>query len=399
MQKRSLSSSETNVAALDWNSIFITGMLRSGTTLFDKLLNRHPLLNVVSQPFFSLYSITKAAYNDAFGFRGLPLTPKFMERHNPNTPSFDQWLRSSYIQDGLLRAIEEGSTTAKGQGTPLLRGRALRLHPGSFFSIWKQLHAHVLDSYGAPGRGGYMGSKEVLCEEFVPYLADHGSKCFIIVRDPRAVVASLNSGEYQRRVGDTYPILLNVRNWRKSVAYALWAKKQRNILCVRYEDVVCDCGSVLDRVASHLGISDFSTDWYVDGIEDQDGTKWKGNSSFSEMEFIDSASMDKWRNILDPGIIRLIESCTYPELLALGYIPDSNMWTPLEASNYVEDLAKTRAEYSKIYGFTSANIDAELARYNHLMSPSSLNHTLCQELFIFEEAYLALKDAIAHMPR
>ena len=82
------------------------------------------------------------------------------------------------------------------------------------------------------------GSKEVIFEEFLQYLLRQGVKCILVLRDPRDVLASSYFGKGQEFSGSPRPFFWMVRNWRKSVAFALELAGNENLLVLRYEDLV-----------------------------------------------------------------------------------------------------------------------------------------------------------------
>lgn len=374
--------------------LFVTGMLRSGTTLMDKLLNTHPQLRVASQPFFAFYARSKLEFLGPDSRQVLPITPQFMEPAKQRA-GFMHWLDETTITGLALDDIQRTCTGAKGQSAPRLVGRRYALRPDRFLGLWRQLHGHVAEAYGVPAAGGYVGSKEVMCEEFVPHMLSQGLRCVLIVRDPRSVLASLNNGSYRAGVGDTYPILLNLRNWRKSAAYCLWGRNRPGMLVLRYEELVQDLDQALGRVAAHLGIEPFDVRWYADGILDQEGARWGGNSSFVKKERPDAQGTERWSELLDEATVRFIEFCTYPELLALGYTPRAlRDWDPAAARTFREDTTQLRREYVPEYGLNDANLEGELRRRELLLTHATPDADVRGSYFIFDEAYAALRERV-----
>jgi hypothetical protein len=93
----------------------------------------------------------------------------------------------------------------------------------------------------------YVGGKETLWEEMLPFLLERGAAGVIILRDPRDVLASLNHGRGAEYGGRLKPTLFNIRNWRKSAAFALHLERHPRFLWLRYEDLVTRPREVLDR--------------------------------------------------------------------------------------------------------------------------------------------------------
>src|SRR5262249_44963629 len=86
---------------------------------------------------------------------------------------------------------------------------------------------------GAP----WAGAKETPCQELIPAFLAAGWRCLLVVRDPRDVLTSLNSGAGERHAGAPKPTFFNLRQWRKSVAVGLAFAGHPGLRLVRYEDI------------------------------------------------------------------------------------------------------------------------------------------------------------------
>src|SRR5205807_9875042 len=124
----------------------------------------------------------------------------------------------------------------------------------------------------------WFGSKETICEEYVPALLDVGFRCAITLRDPRDVLASLNYGRGHAFGGARKPLLFNARSWRKSVAVALAMEEHRQFRWCRYEDLVTDAPATLTRIAP-AAIHNTAV---TGEVRDESGKPWPGNSSHAE---------------------------------------------------------------------------------------------------------------------
>ena len=58
-----------------------------------------------------------------------------------------------------------------------------------------------------------IGSKEIFCEEYIPYFLSNGVKVILLIRDPRDIITSLNFGKGADFTGEIRPTLFNIRNW------------------------------------------------------------------------------------------------------------------------------------------------------------------------------------------
>lgn len=261
--------------------LLVTGMLRSGTTLVEKLLASHPEMAILGQPFHQLYVDAKA---DFFRHLGLPV---------PHYPLGDLFREDRYRPEQLAEF----------------------LHRHRFA---ERMAATIRATAGAP-EADVVGSKEVLVEEFLPHLLDHGFRAVLVLRDPRDVLASLRAAGAERHVGRPRPALLDLRNWRKSVHFARRLEGHPRFLMVRYEDLVQRPGHTLARLTDWLGVVPFPDDAATAPLRGQDGRPWRGNSSHGELAAVSSASVGRFATRLEPATVRFVEAVCGPEMAVLGY--------------------------------------------------------------------------------
>src|SRR5690606_3991862 len=104
------------------------------------------------------------------------------------------------------------------------------------------------------------------------------------------------------------PTLFNIRNWRKSVAFGIEMSGNENFMQIKYEDLITSPETILNKIASFLELSSYELDYIKQGIKDEYGNDWKGNSSFSEFNFIDASSAGGYKKKLNKTAIEYIES-------------------------------------------------------------------------------------------
>ena len=300
--------------------IFVTGMLRCGTTLVEKLLANHPDVSLLAQPFPFLFLDAKRAFLQSIGRGGdlYPLGDLFLETGFTNA-DFTRFLATyAPTRDALLDSFDRMAGYS-GQRTrfPAERVRAVvnGLGPGDFAATLEQLYREL----GHRESARWFGGKDNLCEEFLPYLIDRGAVCILVVRDPRDMLASLNHGRGEEFGGKAKPTLFNLRHWRKSVAFALHLEDHPRFISLRYEDVVADPIAPLNRVAEVLQIAPFTPQMFAGGIKDQAGAPWEGNSSHATARGLDSSSVGAYRRVLPPEVTAYTEAVCYPEMRHLGY--------------------------------------------------------------------------------
>jgi hypothetical protein len=301
--------------------LFVTGMQRSGTTLLAKLLDRHPGLSILSQPFPYLFYYAKRAFLRTLGDgeARYPLGTVFLEDRY-SAADFSAFLREIRIDAATVGRLFEEMRSFSGQYTradPTILADALeRLDPGDLHHVAGQLYR----SLSARPDARWFGGKETTCEEFLPYLLGRGGSAVVILRDPRDVLASLNHGLGPRFAGLPKPTLFNARAWRKSVAFALHLEGHPGFLWLRYEDLVTRPLDCLDRIAATLGVDPFTDAMLTGGA-------WPGNSShLPPRQGFTAESVNGFRGLLSPDVVAYLEATCHPELRYLGY-PISVQWS------------------------------------------------------------------------
>lgn len=341
---------------MDGSPLFLTGMQRSGTTLLERLLG------LLSQPFPLLFVEAKRDFLRGLGRSGVryPLGHLFLEDgYRPE--DFHRHLEKPRFDGPRLRRIFEEMQGFSGQYTRVDPADIPPLPPSGFADLVAGLYRALSTA----------GSKETICEEFLPYFLDHGWKCALILRDPRDVVASLNHGRGPEYGGRLKPTLFNVRNWRKSVAHALHLEGRPGFVWLRYEDLVADPAAALRA----FGLSDFE----IPG--------WTGNSSHGERIGVSAESVGAYQKVLDPGVARFIEAACLPEMRLLGY-PVS-----LEA----DEAPGVLRDFKEPYEITREGMEGDIADDGNEIRRLELlgeeTDAAVRPWFLFERAHTRLKES------
>lgn len=373
------------------STLLVTGMQRSGTTLLEKLLTCHPQISLLSQPFPFLFLEAKREFFRRRGWEisAYPLGPLFVESRYGEKDLLKH-LESWQVDAAALRKVFAAMEGFSGQYTrfdPVDLERVLgRLVPDELAVVLSYLY-HALSDGGAALCGG----KETLCEEFLPYLLHRGYRSVVILRDPRDVLASLNHGRGRDYAGHLKPTLFNLRNWRKSVAFALHLEGHPRFAWIRYEDLTSRPLELLDRIAPVLGVDSFPSDLLAGGIRDQDGQAWTGNSSHVVQNGISSASVGIHEAILPRGVARFVEAACYPELRHLGY-PVSLEWDEVtEVLRSFQDPYALEREDLAEYADPAALATQEEQRMELLAGPAS---EADRPYFLFSDVQGVLRQAV-----
>lgn len=330
-------------------TLFVTGTQRSGTTLLDRLLDAQPAISLLSQPFPFLFTEVKRAFLG--GEVAYPLGHLFLEsRYSPE--DFAEFLRNWRTSPNELEAIFARMEHYSGQYTRFTAER--RRDAFSRITTRDDFAAvvSILDRALTTKDAQWFGSKETICEEYVPPLLDRGFYCAIILRDPRDVLASLNHGRGQDYGGALKPTLFNVRNWRKSVAIALAMNDHPRFRVLRYEDLVADPARALEHLSAAFHLGDVT-------VPD---LAWSGNSSHSEYDGISTASVGAHRDLLPPSVADFVEAASLPELQLLGYPTSKTRDESIRIlRTFVEPYTDIRSGMEQD-AITPENIDLEIQR-------------------------------------
>jgi len=254
--------------------VFIFGLPRSGTTFMFNLLNEHPRIRMTSEG----RTIREGAY----------LYAKYRRRRD---------------REGFARLLE-AFCEAEGD-EPLNRWlvRQMRTHGPAFFQRHGQagdFASLIRDLYTYGQDIACWGDKNVHvveCANMLRLWPD--ARCVILVRDPRAVYASMAAYFGTRIKYAAVEWNLHAR-WTR--AHATDAQR---FLVVRYEDLVTDTRFYVEKIFRWLGVWD---------PEAADRVLCKSPPIVG--------GLTRWRRTLQPSQVERIESYCYDEMQRWGYRPE-----------------------------------------------------------------------------
>ena len=372
----------------DRMDLLVTGCYRSGTTLLEKLLHLQPQVTVASQPMPALYHVVKQRFLDARGLqRRYPLDHLFLEDAY-TAEDLAAFLASYRLDDrDLDEVFAQLSRHAEGHWTPEIAGMRKAFAPGTFLRQLEVLRACIARLFPRAEPQRFVGSKEILCEELVPFLVAHGCTCILVIRDPRDVIASVNFGVRYTGMGELRPILYTLRAWRKSVALALAGHPRVRV--VRYEALAARPDATLRTLLEALGLPPSSPGDVA--LRDQHGAAWAGNSSFADASGITTQPVGRFEHVLTPDVLRYVETACIPEMRALGYRPTAV--TRFDASalaDYRPPFSRMHAKFPRDYSYAPEHVAEETQRYEHLFA-GDLSVRDQVRWFVRPEAYAKLR--------
>ena len=300
--------------------LFMTGMPRSGTTLLDKLLSLHPRAFVFSQPLPLLYVRAKEIFSRKSG-QAFPLGDLFGDDFEDPT-AFETFLKTFRLSPGWCQKVLHEMITYDGQYTrskdPFGALTGWREDP---FEGFVDRYLTVLLGEGTDQKDQplVLGSKETFCEEFIPYLLGRGVQVLMILRDPRDVLTSLNHGCGRQFAGPLKPDLWNLRQWRKSVAFALAHQGNSGFLAFRFEDLVRTPEVVMSRITDWLGLSPLAPEVVHGDIHLPTGEIWTSNSSHHPTTRLTTQAIGRYREHLSREKDLFTQAICRSEMETLGY--------------------------------------------------------------------------------
>ena len=162
---------------------------------------------------------------------------------------------------------------------------------------------------------------------------------------------------------------------------------------LRYEDVVREPESTLSRLTNYLELTAFTDNAFDQGIVDQHGRPWGGNSSFTRQQGLSRQSLAAWREHLPETVMTFIESVCQPEMNLLGYPLETEAGERNEALlSYHDPFPATHRGFPANYSGEAERLAAERHRLE-LLQHEHLDADEQRRWFISSECWCALRSA------
>lgn len=308
----------------------IIGFFRSGTTFLSNILNSHPDLHSVSDPFIILI---KSFRNKILKFEKknwdkdlenfiFPLEKKKIIKINSS--SFLRKLTNKdivYIHNKIL--VEKKYQHPNIDKIP---------QPVNCTNYKELLIYYLKNFHKISGqKKKYLGTKISWCEEYIPAFnkSFKNLKIICIVRNINDVITSgISSINYSNTFPSAVrPILYYLMYWKKSIKYI--KKNQKKVHLIKYENLVNDYKNEKKKLFNFLNVRNPKTL----KLSDQYGNVWYNNSSYkNNSSLILGAKVSKnllkkrGKVKLDNKLKNVIEHLCFKELKFLGYEVKKNKY-------------------------------------------------------------------------
>ena len=369
--------------------VIITGVYRSGTTLIEKILHNHPSGIIGSQPFPFLYPEVKKLFNDKNNLSNTPYPiNEGLGEKNFKWDNFSRYLDDKWLNASQLNRWKNNMKDYSG--CHMKNFLNTELHS----SVFKDVLVHIFKTIELnypKSQVQFVGFKEILLEDFIPFALQNSIKTVLIIRDPRDVICSINHSEKVNHVGNRRPLLYTIRLWRKSVALEIQYKNHPNFISIKYEDLVQDTYYTLAKICRFLNVDNFSENFFETPILNQEREVWLGNSSFGKHEGLNPSSIGKYKIKMGKGELEFIEYLCSPEMIYAGYPVYSKNLGKASIYSYVENIDNLHRSFKESNLKNKTDLDFEIARLKMLSDNDNRDEKELGRYFFNKKIYLSLK--------
>lgn len=305
---------------MERKKLFISSMMRSGSTLLQRALNTHDSIYVEYQTDTQKIINFKKNFLSEVGCDDYHVLAHYNPVYSYSYRDFKRWAAKNH----------------------------------------NQINCFISPENKIKDTASVVGVKEVLAEEFYSLLLRKNIYCLNIIRDPRDVIASMSFGKGQIHTGERRPILFDLRNWRKSFIFTKKNELNYKFKSILFEDLIFNTQTVLDDIYAWLDVEQIALHKVKTRLNQ---AAWQGNSSFGEKKPFDPSAIAKYKEVLPEGVVNYIEAVCYKEMLRLGY--EVSIKSEDRASiirEFKEPFQVERLEFSVNYTASLENVNYELKR-------------------------------------
>lgn len=378
------------------NFFFLTGLVRSGTTLLARCCDAHPQITCASDPLFGFFRCLRNDLRKTWNIEGgdpaEPLSDFFFDSKGELLRLADANLHVPVTIDHATLTKEIARFADATGNAPAIVPLLNKLNGSTYAEVFVQLVEMLKAAYGSE-TDQWSGFKQTWVEAFGGTILNTWPEAHVVhlVRDPRAVIASWRTAKFLRH---DYPFLMIVRHWRKSVAVAsLFSRRYKNYTVSSYEDLVSEPEQEIKKIAAACGFPVDQQMLDASRFRSEDGGAWKANTSHGgPTDKIASEKKDRWKEQLAIEEIQLIEDLCDLELKWMGY---ARVTEPGAPTSFLRQLRLERAvtgptpwmdSFKGKYEFDANNFSQELTRWFLQNQPASvLPEQLRQQIYLDPE--------------
>lgn len=304
------------------NYIFLTGMVRSGTTLISRAVDAHSEIAAPPDPYFGffrefrneIYNKYLSDFDDDSALSDHFFDPNLEPKRELRNTTLER-----DIENQDLKEIKEEIIHFAESNSPLVIPHVEEIQADTYKELFDKLMGVIHEVYGNE-KTALVGFKQTWVEKFVELLINTypDIKVVQIIRDPRAVMASRTKTSHLRH---NYPLYFMIKHWRKSVAYSYRYSDvyKDNFLLVKYENLTTKPEKKLQEISRFLGVDYEPEMANPQNYRDGEKTPWTDNSAYSSTQKITSEYNEKWKDVLPQDKLQFIEDLCHIEMEALGY--------------------------------------------------------------------------------
>ena len=289
------------------NPIFVCGYMHSGTTLMRDILRKNEDV-FAPRPetgFFEFLDFFKKAFSN---LKDKTIVAKYLKALIMTIEDEDNWQenRKKIIKDFAEKKQVEVTTNI--EALQLVDYCVGKQHEEIFYIVFDYLtqkHAKKRWVEKTPRHAMHINT-------IFKYIPD--ALILVMIRDPRDIFAS----KKVRRLRKKYPysLLVDTFFWKQAIQAALSARKKypKNVLCVRYENLVSEPYEKVKEICSFLKLS--CNQKMLD-------VQWRNSANRNNIgkAGMGTQSVEKWKSVLSEEEIAATEAVTKKEMLQVGYVP------------------------------------------------------------------------------
>ena len=388
--------------------IFVTGTARGGTTVISRMLSANKDINIAISQFLEILRLQRNIVLNKFDKK------KYSFKNTSKLPFQDYYYSDESIK--ILDLIVNSSTNLHLpkkiwlQHLGIIKKRLLISNKDLVKNIDKAYHSNftklINNCFNLIKKSRNLNHKKMIgfldswyIEMFLPLAKSFkNSKFIVIIRDPRASIASHTNIKKKRNIGN---ILSFIKSWRKMIALTIYFKSLKifkNRLCVvTHEDLIKNPQRICKKLCDFLNVKFkkemLDTTKYIDHSS---GEVWKGNSTFEKETFgFSKKRTQRWKKILNNSQIKAIEFIAHHELKLLGYkfFKKDNFYELKSGLSLLIQDDKKKKKWALEGNKTEINYGIEFFR-NYLFDINSVgkDKKILRRLFLYQEVYNQIKN-------